>query len=199
VNTLFKALNESPAFQAYAPKNIRFAIAGGMALQTFVVKEFEKITGTEIVEGYGLTETSPVTHLNPLYEGGTRKGSIGVPLCSTDAAVLSEDGAFMGAGEVGELCVRGPQVMKGYWKRPEATAETMYGDWLKTGDIVKMDEEGYFYIVDRKKDLIIVSGFNVYPNEIEDELCNHPKVKEAAIVGLPDTKSGEANAKNKCR
>ena len=192
VNTLYKALNESPAFQAFAPQNIRFAIAGGMALQTFVVQEFGKITGSEIIEGYGLTEASPVTHLNPLYKDGTRKGSIGLPLCGTNAAVISDDGEFVGVGEVGELCIQGPQVMKGYWRQPEETAKTMHGDWLKTGDMVKMDADGYFYIVDRKKDLIIVSGFNVYPNEIEDELCLHPKVKEAAIVGIPDAKSGEA-------
>ncbi len=192
VNTLYKAFNENNEFKAYAPKNIKFAIAGGMALQTIVVEQFRKITGSEIVEGYGLTEASPVTHLNPLYKGGARKGSIGVPLCSTEAAVLSESGEFLEAREVGELCIRGPQVMKGYWKRPDETAKTMHGDWLKTGDIVKMDEEGYFYIVDRKKDLVIVSGFNVYPNEIENHFCLHPKVKEAAVVGIPDAKSGEA-------
>jgi long-chain acyl-CoA synthetase len=148
------------------------------------------ITGNRIVEGFGLTESSPVTHVNPL--GHTpRKGSIGVPVLGTDAIIADDNGIALPTGERGELLVRGPQVMAGYWQRPDETAKTVKNGWLWTGDIARMDEDGYFYIVDRKKDMILVSGFNVYPNEIEDVISLHPKVLEAAVVGLPDNTSGE--------
>lgn len=142
------------------------------------------------MEGYGLTEASPVTHSNPIY--GLRKvGSIGVPWPDTDARIVDEEGNDVPVGEVGELIIRGPQVMKGYWNRPEETANTLRDGWLYTGDMAKMDEDGYFYIVDRKKDMIIAGGFNIYPREVEDVLFEHPAVKEAAVVGVPDPYRGE--------
>jgi long-chain acyl-CoA synthetase len=150
------------------------------------------VTQGTIVEGFGMTETSPVTHCNPL--GGTRKiGSIGLPIPGTDAKIVSlEDGATeMPIGEQGELVVRGPQVMKGYWQRPDETAETIKDGWLFTGDIAKVDEEGYFYIVGRKKEIIIAGGYNIYPDEIDDVLTAHPAVLESGTIGLPDTKRGE--------
>jgi long-chain acyl-CoA synthetase len=144
------------------------------------------------VEGYGLTETSPVTHTNPLF--GIRKvGSIGIPISDTDAKIVDlETGARdLPVGEVGEIVIRGPQVMKGYWNKPEETAHALRDGWLYTGDIAKMDEDGFFYIVDRKKDMIIAGGFNVYPREVEEVLFEHPKIKEAAVIGVPDSYRGE--------
>lgn len=190
VNTLFNALNHSEVFKGIAPKNLKLALAGGMALQDSVSREFQAITGRNITEGFGLTEASPVTHCNPLHITPPR-GSIGLPLPSTDAKVVNEKGEEVDVGEEGELIIKGPQVMKGYWQREEETKNTIKNGWLWTGDMAKMDDKGYFYIIDRKKDLVIVSGFNVYPNEVEEVLVSHPKVLEAAVIGLPDPNSGE--------
>jgi long-chain acyl-CoA synthetase len=162
-----------------------------MALQESVSRAFQAITGTRITEGFGLTEASPVTHVNPLSPSNP-VGSIGIPLPSTFAKVVGDDGRDLLPGETGELVVRGPQVMKGYWKHDDETAKTLRDGWLFTGDIARMNEDGFFFIVDRKKDMILVSGFNVYPNEVEDVLAGHPKVLEAAVVGVPDKTSGEA-------
>ncbi len=191
INTLFNALNNSEEFKKLAPRTIKIALAGGMALQSSVAKAFQSITGSSVLEGFGLTEASPVTHCNPM---GNKliAGSIGLPLPSTDARVVDEEGRNVGPGEVGELIVKGPQVMLGYWQREDETAIAIRDGWLYTGDMVRMDEKGYFYVVDRKKDMILVSGFNVYPNEIEEVLASHPKVLEAAVVGVPDENSGEA-------
>jgi long-chain acyl-CoA synthetase len=155
-----------------------------MALQAAVAERWEEITGKPLLQGYGLTETSPVLTFNPL--GKTRAGSIGVPVPSTEIACLDEAGNPVPQGEAGEIAARGPQVMKGYWRRPDETAKTMLGDWFLTGDIGVMDPDGYIRIVDRKKDMVVVSGFNVYPNEIEDCLATHPGVLEAAVIGVPD-------------
>jgi long-chain acyl-CoA synthetase len=191
VNTLFNALANDPKFAANPPKTLKLALAGGMALQSEVNKRWQKLTGQSIIEGFGLTESSPVTHVNPL-SADVRIGSIGLPVASTLAKVVDESGKELPIGEPGELIVKGPQVMAGYWQRPEETAKTIKDGWLWTGDIAKRDKDGYFYIVDRKKDMILVSGFNVFPNEVEDVLASHPKVLEAAVVGVPDAASGEA-------
>lgn len=191
VNTLFNALNNHPRFQKHSPHYIKLAIAGGMALQEGVARDFQKLTGTRITQGFGLTEASPVTHVCPLEHAGPI-GSIGHPLPATEAKVVDTEGKEVADEEVGELVIRGPQVMKGYWQRPDETKKTIKDGWLYTGDMAKKDKQGWYYIVDRKKDLIIVSGFNVFPGEIEETLCLHPKVLEAAVVGLPDEKSGEA-------
>lgn len=191
VNTLYNAMVENEMFKALAPRHLKVALAGGMALQTSVARAFQDITGTRILEGYGLTEASPVTHCNPLHVEGPDL-SIGLPLPSTQAKVVDENGLELGVGDVGELVVKGPQVMKGYWQRPDETIKTFHGDWLKTGDMAKKDEKGYFYIVDRKKDMILVSGFNVYPNEVENIIASHPKVLEVAVIGVPDQKQGES-------
>ncbi|MFW7379788.1 MAG: AMP-binding protein [Oligoflexus sp.] len=191
VNTLFNALNHDKDFQKMAIRDLKFVVAGATALQPSVERQFFKITRTNITEGYGLTEASPVTHCN-LVDGGTVVGSIGLPLPSTEARIVNDEGVDVEPGEVGELIIRGPQVMKGYWNKDEETAKTLRDGWLWTGDMARMDEKGYFYIVDRKKDMILVSGFNVYPNEIEAVLASHPKVVEAGVVGVTDEKSGEA-------
>ena len=191
VNTLFNALTHDPGFTSEITKDLKFALGGGMAVQKAVSDAFEKIVGIPIIEGFGLTEASPVTHVNPLSDK-RKVSSIGLPVPSTDAKVVDEDGNEVPIGESGELIIRGPQVMQGYWNRPEETQKTVRDGWLWTGDIARQDEEGYFFIVDRKKDMILVSGFNVYPNEIEDVLAKHPKVVEAAVIGIPDEKSGEA-------
>lgn len=191
VNTLFNSLNNCSAFKTLAPRGIKFAVAGGMALQDHVNKAFQAITGTRITEGFGLTESSPVTHCNPLRLDNP-VGSIGIPVSSTNAKVVDEQGNEVKLGEPGELLVKGPQVMKGYWQKPEETAKVIRDGWLWTGDMARQDENGYFYIVDRKKDMVLVSGFNVYPNEVEEVLASHPKVLEAAVIGVPDSNSGEA-------
>lgn len=191
VNTLFNALANDPTFMANPPKHLKIALAGGMALQAEVNKRWERLTGQSIVEGFGLTEASPVTHVNPLGPNA-RIGSIGVPLASTNAKIVDDMGKEVPIGQTGELIVKGPQVMAGYWQRPEETAKTIKDGWLWTGDIARRDSDGFFYIVDRKKDMILVSGFNVFPNEVEEVLVSHPKVLEAAVVGIPDQKSGEA-------
>lgn len=192
VNTLFNALNNDPDFKKLAPRNLKVVIAGASALQKSVAKNFYNITHSYIFEGYGLTEASPVTHCNPMHKL-PRSGSIGLPIPSTQAKILNEQQEVCKPLEVGELYVKGPQVMKGYWRREEETKQVLVGDgWLRTGDMAYMDEDGYFYIVDRKKDMILVSGFNVYPNEIEEVLGSHPLVLEVGAVGITDTKSGEA-------
>ncbi len=190
VNTLFNALNNHPDFQNLDFSHLKITIGGGTAVQRAVAEKWKQITGCTLSEGYGMTEASPVITCNPL-DGSVRLGSIGLPVPSTDVRVVNEAGEVLGLGETGEIQCKGPQVMKGYYNRPEATAETIKDGWLCTGDIGKMDEEGFFYIVDRKKDMILVSGFNVYPNEIEDVLAMHPKVLESAVIGVPDEKSGE--------
>lgn len=191
VNTLFNSLNHSPQFQNLAPKTLKVVVAGGMALQETVNKSFQSITGVRITEGFGLTEASPVTHVNPLTNHNP-VGSIGIPLPSTYAKIVSEDGRDLLPGEVGELVVKGPQVMKGYWNRDDETTKVLKDGWLYTGDMSRMDENGFFFIVDRKKDMVLVSGFNVYPNEVEEVLASHNKVLEAAVIGIPDKSSGEA-------
>ena len=190
VNTLFNALNNNPDFKALDFSSMAVANAGGTALQKAVADDFEAITGLQIAEGYGMTEASPVVTTNP--KGGIRIGTIGVPVPSTDVRIVGDDGQPLPQGESGELQVKGPQVMKGYYKKPEETAKTITPDgWLNTGDIAVMEADGYFKIVDRKKDMILVSGFNVYPNEIEDVVALHPKVDEVAAIGVKDDKSGE--------
>ncbi len=190
VNTLFNALIHHPDFPELDFSHLKIVIGGGTAVQRAVAEKWKQITGCTLSEGYGMTEASPVITVNPL-DGNARIGSIGLPVPSTDVRVVNDAGEVLGLDEAGEIQCKGPQVMKGYYNRPEATAETIKDGWLCTGDIGKMDKDGFFYIVDRKKDMILVSGFNVYPNEIEDVLAMHPKVLESAVVGVPDEKSGE--------
>lgn len=192
LNTLFNALLNSPEFGSVDFSKLKISVAGGMAMQKSVIENWQKTTGTHIAEGYGLTETSPVLCCNPI-NGTERIGTIGMPLPSTDIKIVDEEGKELPIGEEGELCAKGPQVMKGYWNKPDETAKIFDGDgWLLTGDIAKVDEDGFFQIVDRKKDMILVSGFNVYPNEIEDIVSKIPEVLEVAAIGIPDEKSGEA-------
>ena len=192
VNTLFNGLLNTPGFDQIDFSTMHLALGGGMAVQRAVAERWKKVTGITLAEAYGLTETSPAVCMNPL-DIPEYNGSIGLPMPSTDVSIQDDNGTPLGIGEVGELCVRGPQVMKGYWQRPEETAKVLTPDgWLHTGDIAKMDDKGFFFIVDRKKDMILVSGFNVYPNEIEDVVAQHPGVLEVAAVGVPDEKSGEA-------
>jgi long-chain acyl-CoA synthetase len=191
VNTLFNALSNCPDLSRADFAHAKFALAGGMAVQRAVAERWKALAGVPLIEGYGLTETSPVATANPL-DLKEYSGSIGLPLPSTDVKLVDDAGNGVARGESGELCVRGPQVMKGYWNRPDETAKVMTGDgWLRTGDIARMDERGFFYIVDRKKDMILVSGFNVYPNEIGDVVAHHPGVLEVAAIGVPDEHSGE--------
>ncbi len=191
VNTLFNGLLNTPGFEDVDFSRLHMTLGGGMAVQRAVAERWKKVTGCTLAEAYGLTETAPAVCINPL-DLKEYNGSIGLPIPSTDVAIWSEEGQVLPMGEVGELMVRGPQVMKGYWQRPEETAKVLGSDgWLHTGDIAKMDENGYFYIVDRKKDMILVSGFNVYPNEVEDVVMEHPGVLEVAAVGIPDEHSGE--------
>jgi long-chain acyl-CoA synthetase len=191
VNTLFNALLNERWFVEYPPRTLRASAAGGMALHASVSAQWREVTGTEIVEGYGLTESSPVLTFNPL--GGTNKdGSIGIPVPSTEVRCVDEQGEPLPVGQAGELVARGPQIMAGYWGREEESAKTVRDGWLHTGDIATMDEDGYFRIVDRKKDMILVSGFNVYPNEVEECIAALPSVREVAVIGVPDMKSGEA-------
>jgi long-chain acyl-CoA synthetase len=194
VPRMFIALNESPLTRKVDLRSLKACISGGAPLPTAVAERFREVTGgATLVEGYGLTETSPVLHANPLH-GQQRPGSIGLPLPDTDCRIssLEDPDKVLGPGERGELCVRGPQVMLGYWNRPEETARTIINGWLHTGDVAVMDEDGYFKIVDRLKEMIIVSGFNVYPTEVEDVLFRHPKVAKAAVIGIPDPKTGES-------
>jgi long-chain acyl-CoA synthetase len=190
VNTLFNGLTNEIWFTDSPPKHLKFSSAGGMALQSSVAEKWERITASPVIQGYGLTETSPVLTFEPL--GKARPGSIGVPVPGTEIACMGDDGKPVPQGEAGEIAARGPQVMKGYWQKPEETDKVMLGDWFLTGDIGVMDPDGYIRIVDRKKDMVVVSGFNVYPNEIEDVLAAHPAVLEAAVIGVPDEATGEA-------
>jgi long-chain acyl-CoA synthetase len=192
VNTLFNGLLNTPGFEKVDFSHLHLTLGGGMAVQRAVAERWKKVTGITLVEAYGLTETSPAACMNPL-DLPEYNGSIGLPISSTEVSIQDDNGNQLPIGDVGELCVRGPQVMKGYWNRPEETAKVLTaGNWLHTGDIARMDEKGYVYIVDRKKDMILVSGFNVYPNEIEDVVATHPGVLEVAAIGIPDEKSGEA-------
>ena len=192
VNTLFNGLLNTPGFEQVDFSRLHLTLGGGMAVQRAVAERWKKVTGVTLVEAYGLTESSPAACMNPL-DLAEYNGAIGLPISSTDASIQDDGGRELGVDEVGELCLRGPQVMKGYWQRPEETAKVLTSDgWLHTGDIAKMDSKGYFTIVDRKKDMILVSGFNVYPNEIEDVVATCPGVLEVAAVGVPDEKSGEA-------
>ena len=192
VPTLYTAIINHPDVARYDLRSIGACISGAAALPLEVQSRFETITGGRLVEGYGLTEASPVTHANPIL--GTRKaGSIGVPFPDTDARIVDLEGGMttLGVGEVGELIIRGPQVMQGYWNRPDETGRVLRGGWLYTGDMAKVDADGYFYIVDRKKEMIITGGFNVFPREVEEALYAHPAVLEAAAIGIPDIYKGE--------
>jgi len=192
VNTLFNGLLNTDGFKDLDFSSVKMTLGGGMAVQKAVADQWKQVTGVTLLEAYGLTETSPAACINPV-DLEEYNGYIGLPISSTEGAILGEDGQFLPIGETGELCIRGPQVMKGYWQRPGATDEVLREDgWLQTGDIAIMTEDGYFKIVDRKKDMILVSGFNVFPNEIEDVVAMHPKVLEVAAIGVPDEKSGEA-------
>ncbi len=191
VNTLFNGLLNTPGFDQIDFSTLKMTLGGGMAVQRSVAERWKKVTGVTLVEAYGLTETSPAACINPL-DLAEYNGAIGLPIPSTDACVKDDAGNSLPQGEIGELCIKGPQVMKGYWQRPEETAAAIDAEgWMHTGDIARMDEKGFFYIVDRKKDMILVSGFNVYPNEIEDVIAMMPGVAEVAAVGVPDEKSGE--------
>ena len=191
VNTLYNGLLNTPGFESVDFSRLKLAVGGGMAMQRAVADRWREVTGVPVVEAYGLTETSPAAVANRL-DQSEFTGSIGLPLPSTDISIRDDDGNEVGFDTPGELCVHGPQVMQGYWGRPDATAEVLSDDgWLRTGDMATIDEEGYLRIVDRKKDMIIVSGFNVYPNEIEDVVALHPGVLEVGAVGVPDEKSGE--------
>ncbi|WP_323843894.1 AMP-binding protein [Microbulbifer magnicolonia] len=190
LNTLFNGLMRNPEFAELDFSKLHTTASGGMALTRDTAKRWEEMTGCVVTEGYGMTETSPVVSFNPA--DAVQLGTVGVPVPATEVKVIDENGNDLPNNSPGELCVRGPQVMKGYWQRPEATAETVDSEgWLRTGDMAVIQDDGYIKIVDRKKDMIIVSGFNVYPNEIEDVISAHDKVAEAAAIGIPDEKSGE--------
>ncbi|SDE85076.1 long-chain acyl-CoA synthetase [Thermus arciformis] len=193
VPTLYVAFNNFPGIEGRNLKSVRACISGSAPLPLEVAERFEKLTGAKLVEGYGLTEASPVTHCNPLY-GERRLGSVGLPFPGVEAKVVDEEGKELPPGEVGELAIKGPNVMKGYWNRPEETQKALRDGWLFTGDLAKMDQDGYFYIVDRKKDMIIAGGYNIYPREVEEVLYQHPAVQEAAVVGVPDPYRGETVA-----
>jgi long-chain acyl-CoA synthetase len=189
VNTLFAGLMHEPWFKEKQQWPLKGSIGGGMALVPVIAERWEAITKTPIFQGYGLTETSPVATLNPFNRA--KKEAIGVPVPGTDVRLVDNDGRDVPRGEAGELWIKGPQVMKGYWQRPDETARVLRDGWLATGDIAKIDEDGYLQIVDRKKDMILVSGFNVYPNEVEAVLSTHPGVGDNAVVGVPDDECGE--------
>jgi long-chain acyl-CoA synthetase len=192
VNTLFNGLLNTPGFDQVDFSRLHLSLGGGMAVQRAVAERWKQVTGCTLVEAYGLTETSPAACINPM-DLPEYNGAIGLPIPSTDACLKDDDGRLLPIGEIGELCIKGPQVMRGYWNRPEETAKVMDAEgWLHTGDMARMDERGFFYIVDRKKDMILVSGFNVYPNEVEDVIAMMPQVLEVAAVGVPDERSGEA-------
>jgi len=192
LNTLFVALMDHPGFRQLDFSALKVTNSGGTALVKATAERWESLTGCRIVEGYGLTETSPVASTNP-YGQLARLGTVGIPVADTAFKVIDDDGNELPLGERGELCIKGPQVMKGYWQQPEATAQCLDAQgWFKTGDIAVIDPDGFTRIVDRKKDMIIVSGFNVYPNEIEDVIMGHPQVANCAAIGVPDERSGEA-------
>ncbi|MGN8160146.1 long-chain-fatty-acid--CoA ligase FadD [Salinisphaera sp. RV14] len=191
VNTLFNALVNNADFAKLDFSALKITLGGGAAVQKAVAEKWQKITGVALIEAYGLTEASPAVSINPL-NLESYNGSIGLPIPSTDISIRNENGDEVEPGQPGELCVYGPQVMAGYWNKPEENDKTFFADgYLRTGDIAQFDDKGFLYIVDRKKDMILVSGFNVYPNEIEDVVASHPKVLEAACVGVEDEKSGE--------
>jgi long-chain acyl-CoA synthetase len=193
VPRLYVAINEHPQTPKFDLKSIKACVSGAAPLPLAVAKEFERVTeGGQLVEGYGLTECSPVTHANP-FNGVRKPGHIGLPIPDTDVRIMSLDDPDqeMPTGEAGELCIKGPQVMLGYWHRPEETALMIRNGWLHTGDVAVMDDQGYFKIVDRLKDMILVSGFNVYPNEVEDVLYHHPAISKCAVIGVPDDRTGE--------
>ena len=191
VNTLFKSLLNNPDFKNIDFSALKFGFGGGMSIQKVVAEQWVQITGAPLTEGYGLTETSPVVTVNPL-DGSGKIGTIGLPIPGSNVKLLDDNGKEVQIGDPGELCISGPQVMKGYWNRPKETEEAFIDGWFKTGDVAIMDDEGYFTIVDRKKEMILVSGFNVYPNEIENVIASHPKVLEVGAIGVPDKKSIEA-------
>ena len=198
VPRIYIAINESQETKSYDLSSIRACFSGAAPLPVAVAEKFRDITGGRLVEGYGLTETSPVTHINPIY-GKAKFGTIGLPIPDTDCKIVDLDDPEkeVPAGQEGELCIAGPQIMKGYWNKPDETRDMVrtHSDgirWLHTGDIAKVDEEGYFQIVDRKKDMIIVSGFNVYPTDVEQVMYRHPKVEQVCVVGVPDQRTGEA-------
>ncbi len=192
VNTLFNALLHTPGFESVDFSQLRISLGGGMAVQAVVAARWKKVTGNVLTQAWGLTETAPAACINPV--GLDFNGSIGLPIPSTDISIRDDSGMEMATNEVGEICVFGPQLMRGYWNRPDETENVMFGDWLRTGDIGRMDGAGFVYIEDRKKDMILVSGFNVYPNEIENVVAEHPGVLEVAAVAQPDESSGEAVA-----
>jgi long-chain acyl-CoA synthetase len=193
VNTLFNALLHAPGFDKLDFSRLKFAFGGGMAVQASVARRWKEVTGKVLTQGWGLTETSPVATTNPL--SAEFNGSVGLPISSTEIAIKDDAGNDLPIGKVGEICVRGPQVMRGYWRRPDETAKVMLpGGWLRTGDVGRMDDGGFVYIEDRKKDMILVSGFNVYPNEVEAVACACPGVLEVAAVAQPDEHSGEVVA-----
>ncbi|MBK9255213.1 MAG: AMP-binding protein [Saprospiraceae bacterium] len=190
LNTLFNALLNNEKFKECNFSSLKITVGGGMAIQKSVADRWKEVTGCTLTEGYGMTESSPLISVNPLDETG-RQGSIGLPVSSTDIRIVDDEGTIVDIGQIGEIHAKGPQMMKGYYNQPSETAKTLVDGWLHTGDIGKMDEDGFLYIVDRKKDMILVSGFNVYPNEIEDVVMMYPKVMEVAAIGIPDEKSGE--------
>lgn len=191
INTLFAGLCRHPGFRALDFSSLKSTSAGGMALSDQVLQQWHQLTGITIAEGYGMTEASPVISSNP--PGRVRPGTVGIPVPDTEVKVIDNTGTSLPNNEAGELCVRGPQVMAGYWQRPQATREVLSEDgWLRTGDIAVIDEDGYLRIVDRLKDMIVVSGFNVYPNELEEIANSHPQVLESAAISVPDTQTGEA-------
>jgi len=191
VNTLFNALVNNEEFKKLDFSSLKLSLGGGMAVQRAVAEKWKEVTKVPLIEAYGLTETSPAASINPM-NLKEYNGLIGLPLPSTDMVVKDDDGIDVDIGQIGEICIKGPQVMKGYWQRPDETAKVMTSDgFFRTGDIGYMNEDGYFKIVDRKKDMILVSGFNVYPNEIEDVAVLNPKVLEAAAIAVADEKSGE--------
>ncbi|MDX2441952.1 MAG: long-chain fatty acid--CoA ligase, partial [Desulfobacterales bacterium] len=193
VPTMYIGMLSHPKIKDTDMTSIKGCFSGSAPLPVEVIRDFEQKTGSVIVEGFGLTESTPVVHINP-FAGGKRKvGSIGLPISDTEARIVSLDDGItdMPVGEIGEIIVKGPQVMKGYWEMPEETNDTLKDGWLYTGDIAKMDEEGYFYIVDRKKDMILSGGFNVYPRDIEEVFFEHPKVMEATAIGIPHPSRGE--------
>jgi long-chain acyl-CoA synthetase len=192
VNTLFNALLHAPGFETVDFSALRVTFAGGMALQAVVAARWKEVTGCKVAQGWGLTETSPVATANPL--NLDFNGSIGLPVSSTDVSIRDDTGKELPVNGIGEICVFGPQVMRGYWNQPEETEKVMLGDWLRTGDIGRMDDRGFVYIEDRKKDMILVSGFNVYANEVESVAAAHPGVLEVAAVAQPDANSGEVVA-----
>jgi long-chain acyl-CoA synthetase len=193
VPTLFNALMNHPKIKSHDLSSLKFCLSGGAALPVEVKQQFEAITGCKVVEGYGLSETSPVATCNPL-DGPVKSGSIGLPLPQTTISLrdLADPTKEVPRGEKGEICIKGPQVMLGYYKRPQETSEQMVGEFLRTGDVARMDEEGFFFIEDRIKDLIISSGFNVYPRRIEEAIYEHVAVAEVTVIGIKDAKRGEA-------